>query len=57
MNRPRTQPDLTMRQPPAGIGMCHQLKFMCSHKGARTGALFRGKLPMLCPSCNSKEKP
>jgi hypothetical protein len=57
MNRPRSHQDLTMRQPPAGVGMCHKLQFMCSHKGARTGALFRGKLPMLCPACNAKEKP
>jgi hypothetical protein len=28
----------------------------CHHKGVRTGALMRGKLPMLCPKCNSKEK-
>jgi hypothetical protein len=57
MNQVRNSRDLTMRQPPAGVGMCHKLQFMCHHKGARTGALFRGKLPMLCPACNAKGKP
>jgi hypothetical protein len=57
MNQVRNSRDLTMRQPPAGVGMCHKLQFMCHHKGARTGALFRGKLPMLCPACNQKGKP
>ncbi len=28
----------------------------CGHKGVRTGALLRGKLPMLCPACNAKGK-
>lgn len=57
MNRPRSQPDLTMRQPQAGVGMCHKLRFLCNHKGERAGALFRGKLPMLCAACNTKGKP
>jgi hypothetical protein len=57
VNRPRSHQDLTMRQAPAGVGMCHKLLFMCSHKGERAGALFQGKLPMLCPACNAKEKP
>ena len=57
MNRPRTQPDLTMRQPPAGIGMCTKLLYLCGHKGSHTGGRMRGRLPMLCAACNSKEKP
>jgi hypothetical protein len=57
MNQVRNSRDLTMRQAPAGVGMCHKLKFMCGHKGSRTGSQMRGKLPMLCASCNQKGKP
>ena len=28
----------------------------CGHKGLRSGAIFRGKLPMLCPACVDKMK-
>ena len=57
MNRPRTQPDLTMRQPQAGVGMCQKLLFFCGHKSSTTGARMRGKLPMLCAACNTKGNP
>ena len=33
------------------------LYLTCGHKGLRAGGKFRGKLPMLCPACNVKEKP
>ena len=57
MNRPTGQRDMTMRQPPAGLGMCHKLLFMCGHKASTTGAMMRGKVPMRCGACNTKGKP
>lgn len=53
--------DLTHKQPAAGVGMSVQLLFMCGtakepHKGGRTGALMRGKIPLRCPACVAKGK-
>ena len=36
------------------------MTYLCGkpqHKGLRTGGLFRGKIGILCPACNMKEKP
>ena len=53
--------DLTHKQPAAGPGMSAQLLFMCGtakepHKGGRTGALMRGRVPMKCAACVAKGK-
>jgi hypothetical protein len=48
--------DLTMKQPAAGPGMSAQLLFMCQHKGGRTGALMRGRIPYRCANCVAKDK-
>jgi hypothetical protein len=56
MKDKRTAPDLTMSQRTSGGGMCHQLLYLCGHKGPSTGGKFRGRLAMRCPVCNKEQK-
>jgi hypothetical protein len=55
-----TARDVTHRQAKAGPGIPALLLFMCGtakdpHKGSRTGAQMRGKLPMRCAACVQKD--
>ena len=43
--------DLTAKQPAPGLGMDIRLLYLCGCKGQRTGGIFRGRMPMLCPKC------
>ena len=47
--------DKTALQPTGGGGMDMRLLYLCGHKGTRTGGLFRGNRPDVCPACNTKE--
>jgi hypothetical protein len=54
MNTYSNARDRTHQQPARGEGIPPLLLFMCNHKGGRTGAEMRGRIPMRCAACVAK---
>lgn len=53
MSRYSSPADLTAKHCSTSPGMVITLAFMCGHKGARSGASMRGRIPWLCARCVS----
>lgn len=51
MNRVTSPADVSMKRSKPGVGMHITMAFMCGHKGMRSGALMRGRMPWRCAHC------